>query len=172
MKKFQIRHIGRHNLRAIMSVFIPLAVLSSCTSIDCPFNNTVHSVYSLAGDITRLEDTLTISTTRRDGTDSVLINRNTLTEQFSLPMSYQAEEDVLYFEVTPEGKAATIDTVRVRKEDLPHFESVDCSPAMFHVIKGIETTHHRIDSIVINNKNVTYDASKAHFFIYFKALDD
>lgn len=172
MDKHHPTHTRHRNLRAFAISLAALTALSGCTSIDCPLNNTIYTKYLLAGNMTTLEDTLTISTTRHNGTDSVLINRDIHIEEFSLPVSYQAVEDVLYFEITPEGQATTTDTVKVRKEDLPHFESVDCSPTMFHVIQSVETTHHRIDSIVINNKNVNYDASKAHFLIYFKAFDD
>ena len=45
----------------------------SCSSIDCPINTRTSCVFSLAGDT--LTDTLTISTTRRDGSDTVLVNR-------------------------------------------------------------------------------------------------
>ena len=59
------------------------------------------------------------------------------------------------------------DTVTVKKENYSHFESVDCGPSFFHTITDVKTTHNYIDSIVINNKEVNYDASKAHFYIYF-----
>lgn len=54
-----------------------------------------------------------------------------------------------------------------QKGNYPHFESVDCGAAYFHKITEVKTTHNYIDSIVINNKEVNYDASKAHFYIYF-----
>ena len=62
----------------------------------------------------------------------------------------------------------TTDTVWVEKQNLPHFESVDCNPAMFHTIKGVRTTHHAIDSIKINNDKVTYNDTKPHFLLYLK----
>ena len=65
-------------------------------------------------------------------------------------------------------KATTLDTVTVTKENHPHFESVDCSPAYFHTITAVSTTHNAIDSVVIKNPDVNYDTSKKHFYIYFK----
>ena len=44
-----------------------LLVLSACSSINCPLNNRVVTVYRLAGDVVPLADVLTISTTRTDG---------------------------------------------------------------------------------------------------------
>lgn len=144
-----------------------VAMMMSCSTIDCPLNNTTYTKYKLMGDIKTLNDTLTISTTKQEGTDSVLINKDVKVDSFILPMSYHQPEDVFYFEVKNQYQQTFNDTVIVKKEDRPHFESVDCSPAFFHTITEIKTTHNLIDSIVINNKDVNYDASKAHFYIYF-----
>ena len=139
----------------------------SCSTIDCPLNNTTYTKYKLMGDIKTLNDTLTISTTKQEGTDSVLINKDVKVDSFILPMSYHQPEDVFYFTVKNKYLQEYKDTVVVKKKDQPHFESVDCSPSFFHTITEVKTTHNLIDSIVINNKDVNYDASKAHFYIYF-----
>ncbi len=144
-----------------------VALMISCSTIDCPLNNTTYTKYKLMGNIKTLNDTLTISTTKQEGTDSVLINKDVKVDSFILPMSYHQPEDVFYFEVKNQYQRVYKDTVTVKKEDQPHFESVDCSPTYFHTIMEIKTTHNLIDSIVINNKEVNYDASKAHFYIYF-----
>lgn len=102
-----------------------------------------------------------------EGTDSVLINKDVKVDSFSLPMSYSLDEDVLFFEIHTLSKQVFKDTVTVSKENRSHFESVDCSPSFFHTITDVKTTHNYIDSIVINQKEVNYDASKAHFYIYF-----
>ena len=47
------------------------------------------------GDNKTLKDTLTISTKKIEGTDSVLINKDVNVDSFSLPMSYSLDEDVL-----------------------------------------------------------------------------
>lgn len=158
-----------HALIGAVLVFLSTAILS-CSTIDCPFNNHVYTKYKLAGDVAKLSDQLSISTTRFNGNDSVIINSITGVDSFMLPMSYNRPEDVLYFHRTA-GGLSIIDTVSVKKEDIPHFESIDCNPAYFHRIQSIRYTHHGIDSIVIKNTNVTYDESKTHFQIYFKILD-
>ncbi len=147
-------------------VFMVLAMVG-CTSLDCPLNNTTYTKYRLMGNITTLNDTMTISTTKTEGTDSVLINKDVKVDSFILPMSYHQPEDVFYFEIKNQENQVFKDTVTVKKEDFSHFESVDCNPAFFHTITEVKTTHNLIDSIVINNKDVNYDASKAHFYIYF-----
>ena len=150
-------------------VFMVLAMMG-CTSLDCPLNNTVYTKYKLMGDNKTLKDTLTISTKKIAGTDSVLINKDVNVDSFSLPMSYSLDEDVLFFEIHTLSKQVFKDTVTVSKENRSHFESVDCSPSFFHTITDVKTTHNYIDSIVINQKEVNYDASKAHFYIYLSLI--
>jgi hypothetical protein len=139
---------------------------TGCSSIDCPLNSTTHCVYSLAGDT--LTDTLTVSTTRRDGNDTVLLNKSTSITQFEIPMSYGGNYDELLFERNNTDSTQTLDTVTVEKDNLTHFEAVDCNPAFFHTLKSVRTTHNGIDSIKIVNPNVTFDNSHAHIEIYFK----
>lgn len=155
--------------KIIPLILFSILLLAACSSIDCPLNNTVYTKYKLAGNVTTLKDTLTISTNIAEGSDSVLINKDVSVDSFSLPISYERAEDVFYFEIKDTNRVTTIDTITVAKENKPHFESIDCNPSIFHTITGVKYTHNRIDSIAINNKNVTYDASRAHFHIYFKS---
>lgn len=142
-------------------------VLSGCTSIDCPLNNTVRAVWSLDG--ATLTDSLTVSTAHNEGNDTVLINRQTGVMTFQLPVSYGHDEDVFFFERSGNSGFHTVDTVTIGKEDLPHFESVDCNPTFFHILTSATTTQHGIDSVVVSEKNVNFDTSHAHLKIYFKS---
>ena len=139
-RKYSWLHIG---------MLLTILILAACSSVDCPLNNTVYANYKLMGKVTTLPDMLTISTTRQDGSDSILINR----------------QDTLYFQTN-----TLIDTVWIEKTNHPHFESVDCGLNYFHTITGVSCTHNAIDSIVINKKEVTYDISQQHFYIYFKFI--
>lgn len=47
--------------------------LAACSSIDCPLNNVVYAKYKLKGDVTKLEDYLTVTTKRADGNDTILL---------------------------------------------------------------------------------------------------
>lgn len=147
------------------------AVLTvACSSIDCPVQNAVYTVYNIYGSdgtpIT-LGDTLTVTTTCSDGNDSVLLNRLTGASTFNLPISYNAPEDTLIFYVSGEGWEVS-DSVLVAKDNYPHFESVDCNISFFHNIRGVRWTRNIIDSIAVNNQMVNYDLSKEHFHIYFR----
>ena len=161
--------------RLPLYLFALLLLSASCSSVDCPLNSLVYTQYqlmTLGGEVDTLSDTLTITTARTDGADSVLINRNVNTTEFALPISYAQPQDVFFFEMkdTLTG-AITYDTVTVVKENRPHFESVDCSPLYFHTLTAVSTTHNAVDSVVIKNPDVTYDTSKKHIYIYFKHRD-
>lgn len=150
-------------MRRILLLIGTIVVLAACSSIDCPLNNIVYTNYKLEGPVQTLTDTLTITTTRMDGLDSVLINQQVNTDSFSLPISYGRPEDILFFHT-----GHLRDTVIVEKTNEPHFESVDCGVNYFHTITGVRFTRHAIDSVVINHNTVNYDVSQKHFYIYFK----
>lgn len=157
-------------MRVAFVLFVVTALIAACSSIDCPVENSVNMVYMVYNDNNEpdtLKDTLTIFTTRRDGSDSVLVNYAVDTDTFKLPVSYTDPEDTLFFLVWGEDYAA-LDTVYVAKEDEPHFESVDCSMSFFHTITGVRYTTNIIEKIEIIKTAVNYDSSEEHFHIFFK----
>lgn len=158
--------------KIIPIILFAIMTMVGCSTLDCPLNNTVYTKYKLAGDIPQLTGSyLTISTTKKDGEDSILINKDENVDSFLLPVSYTNAADTLYFEIQDAQQRTYKDTVTMSKDNHPHFESIDCSPSYFHTITGVKTTHNLIDSIVINHKDVNFDATKAHFLIYFGSRD-
>ena len=148
-------------------------ITSSCSSIDCPVQNTVAVYYNLkqynsAGELIAdtLKDTLWVWTQRSDGKDT-LLNCYTDKTSFSLPISYQYPEDMLVFAIKDTLLTWTLDTVWLKKDDMPHFESVDCPTHFFHELTGVRCTHDGIDSVVISNPSVTYttDANNINIFL-------
>lgn len=153
-------------------LIIPLLLLGGCSAIDCPLNNTVYMQVAFKGDVDTLKDTLSVLIVRHDGSDSTIFNRGVNTVSMQLPISYQQAEDQLVFQVTDTTtKQTTNDTLRISKENRPHFENVDCSPTFFHTLTAISTTHHLIDSVVIHESEVDYDATKEHLYIYYRPRD-
>lgn len=158
-------------MRKIIVAITSVVALCACSSIDCPVDNVVATVYDLkksTGVADTLRDTLSILTFRHDGSDSVLLNRSVNTTSIQLPISYVSPADTLYFVISDTSQVTTYDMVIVKKTNIPHFESVDCAAAYFHTIEDVECTHNRIDSILINKRSVNYDLSTAHMSIYFK----
>lgn len=153
--------------------WLPLGALglAACSSIDCPVENVVALQCELrkadgTPDTLRY-DTLSISTTRRDGNDTTLLNREVGATAFSLPISSGAAADTLHIELRDTlGNVAT-STVYVGKTDEPHFESVDCSMSHFHTLTSATSTGGAVDSVAINKSKVDYDASTTHLYFYF-----
>lgn len=166
--------LGRHGRLLPLLALLGAAVLAACSSIDCPMDNLVYTQYQLMrsdGTADTLSDTLTISTNRHDGSDSILINKQTDATTLDLPVSYVQTVDSLFFETKDTVlKQTCIDTVLVEKENKMHFESTDCGVSYFHRLTSVSSTNHRIDSIRIMNPDVNYDTSKKHIYIYFRPV--
>ena len=126
---------------AILFTYLLSLVVFSCSSIDCPVQNTVSVQYEIrdkAGASLAITDSLSVISTRRDGKDillnfttrvddqKIILNKLVGESAFSLPISYSHPEDVLFFCFTDSVKTV-VDTVWIKKDDIPHFESVDCS---------------------------------------------
>ncbi|PTL25986.1 hypothetical protein C3V39_02235 [Prevotella sp. oral taxon 820] len=156
-------------MRKMFWLLAAMAILvAACSTIDCSLNSRVAATYKLAGDVKKLATPLTVTAYLGDGNDSVILNKLADADSFQLPMSYNHHEDTFYFKSDTTANAPT-DTVVITKEDIPHFEAVDCNPIFFHEIKGVRHTRHFIDSIVVNNKHVTNGPSKSNFFLYLKS---
>ena len=154
-------------------LFACLVFVVACSSIDCPVENTVTTVYTFQKpDLTAdtLKDTMYVFSYRADRSDTLLYNSAIGATMFQLPIGYSNPEDTLYF-LFVNGDYMALDTVFIKKENYPHFESVDCSAAFFHELTGVRHTSHAFDSIVINKKAVDYDATTEHFHLYLKAHD-
>ena len=160
-------------LRLLPFYLITFLLLStfSCSTIDCPVQNVVGAIYivKLDGGVDAvLPDTLTVLSWRKDRTDTLLLNHESALTSFRLPMGFVNPEDSLVFIVTSPTYTLK-DMLYIKKENQPHFESVDCNIAYFHQITGIRlSSHNAIDSISIVKSAVNYDLSSEHFHIYFK----
>lgn len=168
----RVKYFSSMLLSALITYHLSL-ITSSCSSIDCPVQNVVTlqcDVVDATGEVLELgTDTLWVFTRRSDGTDTLLLNRFS-GSSFSLPISYSHPEDTLLLLVNSKGDFLTLDTLFLKKDDIPHFESVDCPAHFFHRITGVRTSHYRIDSVTIANPNVNYDQSYTHLHIYYGGI--
>lgn len=155
-------------MRKIIPFLLCMIAITACTSIECPLNNSVYATFVLKGETDTLADTLTVYAMRRSASDTILYNRGVNTTSFSIPVSYAQEEDLLLIEtIDTMTKSVTLDTIAIKKTNDPHFEAVDCNPAIFHTVLGITTTYNAIDSLVINDYIIDNNETKEHFYIYF-----
>lgn len=159
--------------KIVVYILTLMLVAAACTSIDCPVQNKVSTLYVLHkanGNADTLKvDTLFVTIERADGSDSLLLNGITGVSSFELPISHTQPEDVFCLTLCDTLGNEYEDTIWVKKEDYAHFESVDCHATYFHKITDIRHTDNIIESVDINNSNVNYDAKTEHFHIVFKA---
>ncbi|MBR5686411.1 MAG: hypothetical protein IKX36_00455 [Prevotella sp.] len=158
-------------MRKIIPLLVFLSLLGACSSVDCPLNNTVYAVYSLSGDVLTLPDSLTISTKRHDGRDTVLLNKSVNTQNFKLQMSYSGDQDMYILSMTDTLHVTRTDTITVNKTNEPHFESVDCAPVYFHTLTGVSYTTHTISEVTISKPLVNYETTETNLYIVFKPRD-
>ena len=157
--------------------------LAACSSIDCPVNSiveTIWKVYDSEGQELKLSDTLTVTTVRKDGQeitvmngrDNTVLNKLTSKSTFNLPISNSHPEDIFVFHFDNANDSVHVtDTVWIKKDDYAHFESVDCNSIFFHTLTNIRYTKNYLDSIVIKNPSVTYDYETVHLHLYPKSSD-
>lgn len=174
---------------AFKSAFIILLttvmMTTSCSSIDCRLNGSVYCRYLLKDK--DLNDVafaypLTIALCDTKKGDSIILNSESNVSAFDLPMSHGnatdvikitlsvtetiTEEDTVYYVTMP-----YTDIIRITKTNEPYFESIDCAPRYNHTIQGIQSSHNFIDSLVINNKRVTNDASSENIYIFLNSAN-
>lgn len=148
--------------------------MASCSSIDCSVNSLVRTQYQFTdsdGNALTLLDSLSVVTTTKDGKDTTILNKGVNISTFQLPISYSHPEDILVFQFSGSKGLSTPDTVWVKKNDYPHFESVDCNAIFFHQLTDVRYTRNCLDSIVIKNPSVTNDDQVVHLYIYPKTDD-
>lgn len=159
------------SVMGMVCLLVSAPLLPSCSSIDCPVQNTVTCTYLVCnadGVAAELQDTLNVFSPRRDGTDTLLLNRSVKTRSFSLPMSFSMAEDTIVLQVKGTDYVAE-DTLFVEKTNEPRFESVDCQAVYFHTITQVRAKGTLLDNVIINKASVDYDASTPHLHLLFKS---
>ena len=149
---------------------IAITAMTACTSIDCPVENNVATLYKLQkadGTQDTLHDTLTVLTRLARGVDTVILNKSVETTSFQLPISYTNAADTFTFVRKSDTRELT-DTVWIEKTNLPQFESVDCKLVYFHDVTSLRHTRNGIDSISVKKGRIDYDSNTENFHIYFK----
>lgn len=165
-------HHRHHPLAAAPRLLLAAAMtlMAACTSVDCVLEHNVRTAYAIYQGETpdTLHDTLTVTSRRRNGKDTLLLNRGVNISAFKLQISRMNPTDTLVFTITDTLGGRTSDTLWLSKRDMPHFESVDCQALYFHQIEDVRYTRQRIDTIIINSSFVDNDPYRTHFHITFK----
>lgn len=92
--------------------------------------------------------------------DSILYNNSKKVSSVVLPLNKFRTESKFVVKLN-----TTIDTLTIYHTNNEQYISLDCGCLMTHTIDTIITTNHFIDSVRINNHDVTNTTTK-HLFIY------
>lgn len=150
------------NLIILLSMLVGMG---SCSGEDCPINNTVAGkmqFYNQLGDAVAINGTLSVNVVRPQG-DSVVLNQLYNASEISFPMSYTHLTDTLIFDY---NRGAAYDTLYISHTNTPTLVSIDCGTAMFHTITAAHSTHHVIDTLIIQSAKVDYDERENIQVIY------
>ena len=155
-------------LRAI-TMFVVIAGLAACSSIDCSLTGKVLCKYCIQtseGEDSVLEYPLSVTFSRPlADEDTVYINQQENVSSFELPMSHIAESDAFTLTLHINDETTISDKVTITKTNQASFESVECPARYRHTLQDVTYTKNFIDTIIINDTKVSNDASAKNIFI-------
>lgn len=153
----------RYILRLLCVLLIVIGV-GACSGEDCAINNTVQgkmAFYNLQGDPVSYTGALTVSVVRPQG-DSVVLNQMVNASEVLFPLSYTHTTDTFVF-AYGDGMC---DSLYISHANIPTLVSIDCGTAMYHTITAVGSTHHWIDTLILNASEVNYDERENIQVIY------
>lgn len=153
----------------IFALLAAFTLLTGCDEgYDCSLENIAYDkigFYSVSDDDIESKyhfpDPLTVSL-MVNGTDSIVVNHISDTNNLKLPMSYTSECDTIIFHY-PENHT---DTLFIGHENIPFYISMECGTVMYHKLTGIKHTYNFIDSVVIANDYIKFDYNE-NIKVYF-----
>ena len=118
------------------------------------------TVYTINPDNGAMQnDTLDSLTVTAAGTDSVILNNEKEVHTLMLPLRYTADSTVFIFHYNPQGNPSRRDTLVIRQENTPYFQSMECGYMMeqniissrFSPSGSSSQQLDRIDSLYLRN---------------------
>ena len=105
-------------------------------------------------------DTLDSLTVTALGTDSIIINNQKKVHTLSLPLRFTSDSTVFIFYYAYREDPTLCDTVYIKQDNTPYFESMDCGYSMKQSILGLGHSEVELDSIYISNKQANTDGTE------------
>lgn len=153
-----------HLLLLSFSAMLIITLHTSCEEENCSLagRSMINgNLYKIDPETNVVEkDTLASLTVTAIDTDSVIINNQTNVMDISLPLRYTSDYTVLVFNYNDEENSTLNDTVYLKQNNTPFFESMKCGYTMTQVLTGVEYTKHMIDSIYILNPNANVNGTE------------
>ena len=154
----------RQVFRLVLAALAALT-FAGCSNIDCPLDNVVLAQAGLYSYETKqalkLTDSLTVTLPQ---TGMAVLHRATGIQSFLFPLKEGAGCDTLLCRFSNSAGQQATDTLFLTHTPSPHFESLDCPPAVFHTLTSVRATSHSlgqmpltIDSVSVVRSSVNYD---------------
>lgn len=140
----------------IIGLFPILVMVSSCSTGACyddidPLLNV--GLFADGTEVARKADSLVIIGENFDN-DTILVDEKSVSS-FSLMLNPASQSVTLYIYLND-----MLDTAVINYDSYPHMVSSECGYTLFNTITSLTTTHHIIDSLNIENENVTLDGKR------------
>jgi len=145
--RFGFRIIGL----ALLTLLLPACSQQACYDDTDPLVNV--SLFVSGTGAAQKTDSLKI--TGLTGSTPVELFKAASVSRFSVPLNPAEETSVMV--ITLNGVA---DTATISYSSFVHLVSPECGYTFFNVIKGLSTTHNIIDSLIIENKNITINGER------------
>lgn len=181
----------KHILESVLFVFCTVSILiSGCTETDCPLGSANELKISFASvkDTTQFSvDSLTVMA---EGTDSILLNRESNTSYITLPLNSTSDKTVYKFYFT-ELKRDTVqkeymdeegitqikdtilitplrymDTVEIEYTSEKQFTSMDCGLVYTYILKTGRHTTNYIKGMAISNTEIK-EENEDNIYMFF-----
>lgn len=140
-----------------ITVLILLTLLSPACSEQACYDDTdpLVNVILLESGTGAAKKSVSLKITGLSGASPVELVTATSVTKFSVPLNPAEETSVIV--IVLNGVA---DTATVSYSNFLHLVSPECGYTLYNVINSLNTTHNIIDSLIIENKNITVDGER------------
>lgn len=147
----------------LLTVSIAMNIQTSCSEeSDCSIAGRpmINCTLYRMEDNQVVNDTLDSLTVTALGTDSILINNQKKVHTLMLPLRYSSDSTIFIFHYAYVSDPDLCDTVYIKQDNTPYFESMDCGYSMRQSILGIGHSEEELDSIYVSNKQANTDGTE------------
>lgn len=131
-------------------------LLSACSEQACyDDKDPVVNVSLFTSGTGASQKSVSLKITGLTGSSPIELFTATSVSNFSVPLNPAEETSVMV--ITLNGVA---DTATVNYSSFVHLVSPECGYTFFNILEGLNTTHNIIDSLIIENKNITVDGER------------
>jgi len=140
-----------------ITVLVLLTLLSPACSEQACYDDTdpLVNVILLESGTGAAKESDSLKITGLSGASPVELVTAKAVTKFSVPLNPAAETAEIVIQLN-----GIADTATITYTNFIHLVSPECGYTIYSVIQGLNTTHNIIDSLIIENKNITVDGER------------